>query len=68
MRTLESAPKTSKVQMFGRVLLGLMLVYTGVSHLTFARQEFQAQVPPWIPLRPDLVVFLSGFYATRMAL
>ena len=61
MRTLEAAPKTSKVQMFGRILLGLMLVYTGVSHLTFARQEFQAQVPPWIPLKPDLVVFLSGF-------
>jgi len=45
MRTLEAAPKTSKVQMLGRILLGLMLVYTGVSHLTFARQEFQAQVP-----------------------
>ena len=59
MRTLEAAPKTSKVQMFGRILLGLMLVYTGVSHLTFARQEFQAQVPPWIPLKPDLVVFLA---------
>ncbi len=29
MRTLEAAPKTSKVQMFGRILLGLMLVYTG---------------------------------------
>jgi len=57
--TLEASPKTSKAQMFGRILLGLMLVYTGVSHLTFARQEFQAQVPKWIPLKPDLVVFLS---------
>ena len=61
MRALEAAPKTSKVQMFGRILLGLMLASTGASHLTFARQEFQAQVPPWIPLKPDLVVFLSGF-------
>jgi uncharacterized membrane protein len=61
MSALEAAPKTSKVQMFGRILLGLMLASTGASHLTFARQEFQAQVPPWIPLKPDLVVFLSGF-------
>ena len=68
MRTLEAAPKTSKVQMFGRILLGLMLVYTGVSHLTFARQEFQAQVPPWIPLKPDLVVFLSGFVEITLGL
>src|SRR5258708_9524541 len=68
MRTLEAAPKTSEVQMFGRILLGLMLVYTGVSHLTFARQEFQAQVPPWIPLRPDLVVFLSGFVEIALGL
>jgi len=68
MRTLEAAPKTSKVQMFGRILLGLMLVYTGVSHLTLARQEFQAQVPPWIPLNPDLVVFLSGFVEITLGL
>src|SRR5258706_14933071 len=68
MRTLEAAQKTSKVQMFGRILLGLMLVYTGVSHLTFARQEFQAQVPPWIPLKPDLVVFLSGFLEITLGL
>ena len=68
MRTLEAAPKTSKVQEFGRILLGLMLVYTGVSHLTFARQEFQAQVPPWIPLKPDLVVFLSGFVEITLGL
>src|SRR5258706_10276230 len=68
MRTLEAAPKTSKVQMFGRILLGLMLVCTGVLHLTFARQEFQAQVPPWIPLNPGLVVFLSGFVEITLGL
>jgi uncharacterized membrane protein len=68
MKTLQAAPKTSKVQTFGRILLGLMLVYTGVSHLTFARQDFQAQVPPWIPLRPDLVVFLSGFVEIALGL
>src|SRR5258708_20637815 len=68
MRTVEAAPKTSKVKMFGSMLLGLMLVSTGVSHLTFARQEFQAQVPPWIPLKPDLVVFLSGFVEITLGL
>src|SRR5258708_37817816 len=68
MRTVEAAPKTSKVKMFGSIFLGLMLVYTGVSDLTFARQEFQAQVPPWIPLKPDLVVFLSGLVEITLGL
>lgn len=60
MKNLEAAPKTTKTQMVGRILLGLMLINAGVSHLTFARQSFQAQVPPWISLNPDLVVLLSG--------
>ena len=49
---LEAAPKTSKAQLFGRLLLGLMLFTSGVSHLTYLRQPFQAQVPPWVPLQP----------------
>jgi uncharacterized membrane protein len=57
---LEAAPQTSRAQLIGRLLLGLMLVFTGVSHLTYLRQPFQAQVPPWVPLNPDLVVVLSG--------
>ncbi|WP_298889600.1 hypothetical protein [uncultured Serinicoccus sp.] len=44
----------------GRVLLGGTLLFTGVSHLTVARQEFQAQVPSWVPVDPDVVVVLSG--------
>lgn len=43
-----------------RVLLGLALMYAGVGHLTFARAEFQAQVPVWLPLDPDFVVLASG--------
>ena len=43
-----------------RVLLGASLVFAGVSHLTVARQEFQAQVPPQLPLDPDTTVVLSG--------
>lgn len=43
-----------------RVLLGLALIYAGVGHLTFARAEFQAQVPVWLPFDPDFVVLASG--------
>jgi uncharacterized membrane protein len=60
MKMMESSPKTSKWQTFGRSLLGFLLANAGISHLTYARQPFQAQVPPWIPLNPDLVVILSG--------
>lgn len=45
----------------GRIVLGAMLLFAGTSHLTFARAEFLAQVPRWVPLNPDLVVVLSGF-------
>ena len=44
----------------GRLALGGTLIFTGVSHLTVAREEFQAQVPSWVPVDPDLVVVLSG--------
>lgn len=44
----------------GRILLGAMLAFAGVSHLTFARDEFDAQVPNSIPLDEDLVVVVSG--------
>src|SRR5437899_1009987 len=57
---LDAAPKTSKAQLLGRILIGLMLVSSGVSHLTYLREPFQAQVPPWVPLNPDFVVVLSG--------
>ncbi|MCF8546660.1 MAG: hypothetical protein K9G02_01920 [Microbacteriaceae bacterium] len=43
-----------------RVLLGLALTSAGVSHLGSARAEFQAQVPPWVPLDADFVVLASG--------
>lgn len=44
----------------GRLVLGAFLTFAGVGHLTWLRQEFQAQVPGWVPLDPDLVVILSG--------
>jgi uncharacterized membrane protein len=43
-----------------RNVLGSALVVAGLSHLTFARKEFQAQVPDWVPLPKDDTVVLSG--------
>ncbi len=37
-----------------------MLGFTGLSHLTWSRSEFLAQVPGWFPLDADRVVLLSG--------
>lgn len=48
------------VRTVGQVSLGAALALAGVSHLTFRRDEFQAQVPQWVPLDPDLVVLASG--------
>ena len=36
------------------------MLFAGISHLTFARQEFTAQVPEWVPLSKDVVVLASG--------
>lgn len=54
------APPTSKGRRVGAIALGSFLAFAGTSHLTFARQEFQAQVPAWVPLDDDVVVLLSG--------
>lgn len=43
-----------------RVVLAAFLLFAGTAHLTFARGEFQAQVPRWLPLDADLVVLASG--------
>ena len=52
--------KNSTLQTAGRLILGGFLFFAGVSHLTFQRTAFLAQVPPWVPMNPDLVVVLSG--------
>lgn len=43
-----------------RVILGFFLVLAGISHLSFMRKEFLAQVPNWVPMDADTVVILSG--------
>ncbi|WP_151086755.1 DoxX family protein [Hymenobacter baengnokdamensis] len=54
------APKTTPLQDVARCLLGSFMVTAGTGHLTFVRQDFQAQVPDFVPLDKDTVVLLSG--------
>ncbi len=56
--TQPSSP--NKLQHTLRIILSTFMLLAGISHLTFSRVEFQAQVPDWIPLSKDLVVILSG--------
>ena len=48
------------VKKIARTFLGGALIFAGVSHLTFARKAFQAQVPDWVPLDIDDTVVYSG--------
>lgn len=43
-----------------RIGLGAFMTFAGVSHLTFAREDFHAQVPDWFPAPKDAVVLGSG--------
>jgi len=45
---------------FAQKALGGMLIFAGISHLTFARRAFRAQVPDWVPLPKDQTVIASG--------
>ncbi|PZX46985.1 DoxX family protein [Algoriphagus chordae] len=53
-------PKTSTVQNVLRIILGAFMIWAAIGHLTLQRQEFQSQVPEWVPMSKDLVVILSG--------
>ena len=48
--------------------LGAFLTSAGISHLGSNRQEFQAQVPTWLPLDPDFVVITSGVVEISLGL
>lgn len=56
------------IRSVARWLLGAFLVFAGVAHLTVARQEFHAQVPPWLPLDDDFVVIASGVVEIALGL
>jgi hypothetical protein len=59
--------KTNGLRTAARIGLGGALVFTGISHLTFARRGFQAQVPEWVPADVDTTVLLSGVAEDRWA-
>lgn len=43
-----------------RIVLGGALIFAGISHISFARRDFRAQVPDWVPLKKDDTVVYSG--------
>ena len=49
------------IKKIARIALGANLIFAGISHLTFARKAFRAQVPDWVPLKVDDTVVYSGF-------
>ncbi|RSK49485.1 DoxX family protein [Hymenobacter rigui] len=57
---MASQPHTTTLQNVARVLMGSFMVVAGTGHLTFQRQEFQAQVPDFVPLSKDTTVLASG--------
>ncbi|TDD75282.1 DoxX family protein [Flavobacterium caseinilyticum] len=64
----QNLEKMSLAQNISRHILGLFLTTAGISHLTWNRTEFLAQVPPWIPVNADLVVLLSGVVEITLGL
>ncbi|WP_327151253.1 DoxX family protein [Nocardia sp. NBC_01329] len=58
-RGSQSVP-TTPARRTARYLLSAALVFAGLSHLFWAREEFQAQVPDWVPMDKDGVVMASG--------
>jgi len=52
-------PAFATWQASARDALSLMLVFTGVSHFTFMKEDFVRMMPPSIP-RPKAMVYITG--------
>jgi uncharacterized membrane protein len=51
------------VRLLSRIILGLFLLYAGIGHLSFLKEEFYAQVPTWLTTDKflmDVIVIVSG--------
>ena len=57
MTASTTPPLTQQLARWG---WGVGLILAGTGHLTFVREEFRSQVPPWVPIDADDVVLLSG--------
>lgn len=55
-----SLDENSTLRAVARWTLGGVLLVAGAGHLTNQREEFQAQVPDWVPIDDDAVVVASG--------
>ncbi|MBB2989084.1 putative membrane protein [Mycolicibacterium iranicum] len=60
MSELPAPPPTTRARTVGRLVLAGAMIFAGFSHLFWAREEFQAQVPQWVPMDADGVVMASG--------
>jgi len=60
--------ETTTLQNIARVILGSFMIFAAIGHFTFLRQEFQAQVPQWMPISKDAVVILSGIVELSLGL
>ncbi|WP_158798894.1 hypothetical protein [Pedobacter sp. L105] len=58
--------KEENIKKAARIVLGANLIFAGISHLSFARKAFRAQVPDWVPLKTDDTVVYSGFVEIAM--
>lgn len=68
MPAMSTNNSSNFLQNFARITLGLFMVLAVFGHFTFQREEFQAQVPDWIPLGKDLIVILSGVVELSLGL
>lgn len=51
------------VRLLSRIILGLFMLYAGIGHLSFLKEEFYAQVPIWFTTDKflmDVIVIVSG--------
>ncbi len=63
--------KTTIIQKIFKIILGAFMTFAGVGHLTFQRNEFQAQVPRWLPNTEsfmDFIVISSGIVEITLGL
>lgn len=63
-----TSDQLSRSQKGLKFFLGINLLVAGAAHLTWARTEFLAQVPTWVPMDGDLVVVLSGIVELALGL
>lgn len=62
---------TKLIQKAFKLILGAFMLLAGIGHLSFQREEFQAQVPRWLPESEafmDFVVLSSGLVEIALGL